>query len=95
MKVLLLLMLVTAWVHDCRAQPYPSRPIELVSPTGPGGGSDLVARTVADIVAKEKLLPQVMVVQNRAGGGGAVGQVYVEGKRGDPYAILLAGTSSG
>lgn len=92
MKVLLLLMLLTAWVHDCRAQPYPSRPVELVSPTGPGGGSDLVARAVADIVAKEKLLPQVMVVQNRAGGG-AVGQVYVAGKRGDPYTILLAGTS--
>ena len=91
MKVLLLLMLLTTWAYPCAAQLYPSRPIELVSPTGPGGGSDLVARTVADIVAKEKLLPQVMVVQNRAGGGGAVGQTYVAGKRGDPYTILLAG----
>ena len=56
-----------------RAQPYPSRHIELVSPTGAGGGSDLVARTVAEIVAREKLLPQQIIVQNRPGGGGAVG----------------------
>lgn len=67
------------------AQAYPSRPIELVSPTGAGGGSDLVSRMVADIVTKEKLLPQQIYVQNRAGGGGAVGLTYVAGKRGDPY----------
>lgn len=67
------------------AQTYPTRPIELVAPTGAGGGSDLVARTVAEIVSKEKILPQQIYVQNRAGGGGAVGLTYVAGKRGDPY----------
>lgn len=72
------------------AQSYPTRPIELVAPTGAGGGSDLVARTVAEIVAKEKLLPQQIFVQNRAGGGGAVGQTYVAGKRGDPYVFIQA-----
>ncbi len=75
------------------AQSYPVRPIELVSPTNAGGGSDLVARTVGDIIAREKLLPQAIVIQNRAGGGGAVGQTYAAAKRGDPYVILLAGTS--
>src|ERR671914_2599713 len=71
------------------AQPYPSKPIELVSPTGAGGGSDLVARTIAEIIAKEKLLSQPIVVVNKPGGGGAVGQTYVASKRGDPYTILL------
>ena len=71
-------------------QSYPTRPIELVSPTGAGGGSDIVARTVAEIAAKEKLLPQQIFVQNRAGGGGAVGQTYVAGKRGDPYVFIQA-----
>ncbi len=75
------------------AQPFPSKPVELVSPTGVGGGSDLVARVVADIVAREKLLPQPLVVVNRAGGGGAIGQDYVARKRADPYSVLLAGTS--
>ena len=73
------------------AQPYPNKPIEMVSPTSAGGGSDLVARMVADIIAKEKLLPQPVIIQNRAGGGGAVGQTYAASKRGDPYVIFLAG----
>ena len=77
----------------CFAQSYPSKPIELVSPTGAGGGSDLVARTVAEIIGKEKLLPQPLVIQNRPGGGGAVGQVHVAAKRADPYIVLVAGTS--
>ena len=75
------------------AQTYPTRHIELVSPTGAGGGSDLVARMVAEIVAKEKLLPQQIVVQNRAGGGGAVGAQYVAGRRGDPYVFMQAATA--
>ena len=80
-----LLLPICVTVH---AQPYPSRHIELVLPTGAGGGSDLVARTVAEIVAKEKLLPQQIIVQNRPGGGGAAGQIYVAGKRGDPYVFI-------
>ena len=75
------------------AQSYPVKPIEMISPTNAGGGSDLVARVVADIISKEKLLPQPVVIQNRAGGGGAVGQTFAASKRGDPYFILLAGTS--
>jgi putative tricarboxylic transport membrane protein len=93
MRIRLLLLalsywLIAGWVTQAFAQPYPSRPIELVSPTGAGGGSDLVARTVADIISKEKLLPQPVIVQNRPGGGGAVGQSYVASKRGDPYVFI-------
>src|SRR3954469_16596005 len=87
--VILLACLVAAPVA---AQSYPVKPIEMISPTNAGGGSDLVARTVAHIIAKEKLLPQPIVIQNRAGGGGAVGQTFAASKRGDPYYVLLAGT---
>ena len=75
------------------AQQYPTRPIELVSSTGAGGGSDLVCRLVADIIAKEKLLPQQVFVVNKPGGGGAVGQTYVSARRGDPYIFMLAATN--
>lgn len=75
------------------AQGYPNRHIDLVSATGAGGGSDLVARMVADIIAKEKLLPQQVIVQNRPGGGGAVGQTYVAARRGDPYVFMQAATN--
>jgi putative tricarboxylic transport membrane protein len=85
-----------AWI-SCSApliaQPYPSRPIEIVSATGVGGGSDMVVRLVADIVAREKLLPQPLVVINKPGGGGAVGQQYVASRRGDPYVFLQASTN--
>lgn len=100
--------LITGWVTPSLAQPaapgsapastspaqaYPSRHIELISATGAGGGSDLVARMVADIIAKDKLLPQQVIVQNRPGGGGAVGQTYVAARRGDPYIFMQAATN--
>ena len=88
------LLFFLAWLiaAPIAAQSYPVKPIEMISPTGAGGGSDLVARVVADIIAKEKLLPQPVIIQNRPGGGGAVGQTYAASKRGDPYTILVAGT---
>jgi putative tricarboxylic transport membrane protein len=89
----LALSLVTAWLTPCLAQSYPTRTIELISATGAGGGSDLVARMVAEIIAKDKLLPQQVIVQNRPGGGGAVGQTYVAAKRGDPYVFMQAATN--
>jgi len=87
-----LLLLLLSFATPVAAQSYPVKPIEMISPTGAGGGSDLVARMVADIIGKEKLLPQPVIVQNRAGGGGAVGQSYAASKKGDPYTILVAGT---
>jgi putative tricarboxylic transport membrane protein len=85
--------LMAWWAAPSLAQSYPTRTIELVSATGAGGGSDLVARMVADIIAKDKLLPQQVIVQNRPGGGGAVGQTYVAAKRGDPYVFMQAATN--
>jgi putative tricarboxylic transport membrane protein len=88
-----LALLFAAPLHCVHAQPYPSKPIELVVHTSAGGGSDLVARTFAEVVAREKLLPQILIVQNRSGGSGAIAQSYVAGKRGDPYTLLSAAVS--
>jgi putative tricarboxylic transport membrane protein len=95
MKLVLsaLAVLSAAPLHPVFAQSYPSKPIELVVHTGPGGGSDLVARTFAEVVARDKLLPQILIVQNRSGGSGAIAQSYVAGKRGDPYTLLSAAVS--
>lgn len=70
------------------AQPFPSRPVELVVHTGAGGGGDLFARTVAEIVTKEKLLPQPLIVANKGGGGGTIAFNHVAARRGDPYTLL-------
>ena len=61
----------------------PTRTIEVVVHTGPGGGSDILARAVAGMIEKEKLLPVRMQVVNKAGGGGAVAAAYLAEKAGD------------
>src|SRR4030095_9581717 len=85
---------LSAWcLTPSVAQTYPVRPIELVSDTGAGGGFDLVCRLVADIIAKDKLLPQPVFVVNKPGGGGAIGQTYVWARGRDPYIFLQAATN--
>ena len=65
----------------------PTRPIEAVVHTGPGGGSDVLARAVALMLEKEKLLPVRMQVVNKTGGNGAVAAAYLAEKKGDPNTI--------
>lgn len=72
------------------AQSYPSRPIELVVPTSAGSGTDIYARALAEIVRKEKLLPQQFVIQNRTGGGSVIAYNYFKTKKGDPHVMLAA-----
>ncbi|MGZ8231291.1 MAG: hypothetical protein ACXWUS_16785 [Burkholderiales bacterium] len=54
-------------------------------PGNPGAGSDIFARVIADIIRKEKLVSQPIILNNKAGGGGAIAAVYAAQKRGDPY----------
>lgn len=65
----------------------PTRPVEAVVHTGPGGGSDILARAIADMMEKEKLLPQRMQVVNKSGGGSAVAMAYLAEKKGDVHTI--------
>jgi putative tricarboxylic transport membrane protein len=65
----------------------PTKPVEVVVHTGPGGGSDVLARAVALIMEKEKLLPVRMQVANKTGGGGAVAAAYMAEKKGDTHTI--------
>lgn len=70
------------------AQTYPSRPVEVIVHTSAGSGGDIVSRAVADIVRREKLLPQPLQVVNRVGGSGALAFNFFKTKRGDPYSML-------
>ncbi len=70
------------------AQPFPSRPIEFVVHTSAGGGTDIVARVVAEILTREKLINQPINVMNRPGGAGAIAYTYFKGRRGDPHTIM-------
>jgi hypothetical protein len=81
----LLSFMIPSFAH---AQSFPSRPIELVVHSTLRRGPDLIARTVAEIIAREKLLPQPVVVSNKSGGSGAIAQNYVAQKHGDPHTLL-------
>src|SRR6267143_7256945 len=67
----------------------PTRTVELVVHTGPGGGSDVLARAIAIMVEKEKLLPVRLQVTNKAGGNSAVAAAHLAEKRGDPHTLGL------
>jgi putative tricarboxylic transport membrane protein len=82
------------FVDAAHAQTFPSKPIELVVHTSPGGGADLFGRYVADLINREKLLPQPVVVVNKPGGAHAVAAKYVASKHGDPHTILTIAHSS-
>jgi tripartite-type tricarboxylate transporter receptor subunit TctC len=71
------------------AQTYPSRPILLAVPFAAGGGSDIVARTVAEKMSKT--LGQQIIVENRGGAGGTIAMRQVANSAPDGYTLGLGG----
>lgn len=64
---------------------YPNKPIELIVPFPPGGGTDALGRTLAE--AARKYLPQSLVIVNKAGASGGVGWAELVSARPDGYKI--------
>ena len=71
------------------AQDYPSaeETLDWTIAFGPGGGNDIMARTIIDILTKNDLSPGDIAPENRAGGSGAVGWGYLYAQSGEPYGI--------
>jgi putative tricarboxylic transport membrane protein len=69
---------------------YPTRPIEVVVPFAPGGGTDNLMRMITGIIDENKWSPVPINVNNRAGGSGAVGFNYLINKKGDSHVIAGA-----
>ncbi|OGA47622.1 MAG: hypothetical protein A3G24_10690 [Betaproteobacteria bacterium RIFCSPLOWO2_12_FULL_62_13] len=79
---------LTAIAAPLGAQGFkPSKPIEFVVHTGPGGGADVLARFIVTAMEKEKLLPVRMQVVNKTGGGGLTAMAYLAEKKGDTHTI--------
>ncbi len=75
-----------------QAADYPSKPITLVAPYGPGGASDLHARIVAG--AAPAYLKQAVLVINKTGAAGVVGSTFVSKGKKDGYTLLSARVGS-
>jgi len=67
----------------------PTRPVEFVVTAGPGGGTDIFARTIQSIIGKYKLMSAPIVVTNKGSAGGAEGFVYTASYKGDPYKLAF------
>ena len=74
------------------AQQYPTKPVTIVVPTGPGGSYDLVARRLEKALAKN--LGQSVVIVNRPGSGTLLGTLSVLNAAPDGYTLLMGGASN-
>ena len=73
------------------AQEYPSKPIEVVVGAAPGGGTDMIARAVADVAPK--YVGQPLVVVNKVGAAMVIAAQYVATSKPDGYTLNVAGGS--
>ena len=70
------------------AQPYPARPIRIIVPFGPGGPSDLLARTVGQKMTES--WGQQVLIDNRPGANGIVGSELTAKSAPDGYTLVMA-----
>lgn len=77
--------------RQTRAQAWPTRPIRVILPVPPGGGTDILARIVAPHL--QQRLGQPLVIENRPGGGMTIGTNMVAKATPDGYTMLMIDTA--
>src|SRR5690606_1297758 len=72
-----------------QAEAYPARPIHIIVPYPPGGVTDLAGRLVGDVITRTYDKP--VIVENRPGAAGLIGQQRVAASSPDGYTLMLNG----
>lgn len=80
---------LTATLAPASAAWAPSRPVEFVVTSSPGGGTDNFARVVQAIITKYKFTDRPIVVVNKGGGSGAEGYIYARTVAGDAHKVIF------
>lgn len=88
MKIVLCLFALAAWHAPAIAQDASGKPMRLIVPFPPGGGNDILARTVAQHLAQVR--NQQIIVDNRGGAGGLIGAELAARAAPDGHTIFLA-----
>jgi tripartite-type tricarboxylate transporter receptor subunit TctC len=89
MRLFTILLALVAWPLGAAAQDaYPTHPVAMVVAFPPGGVAELTGRPTA--IAMEKALKQRVIIENRPGAAGAVGNAYVANSKPDGYTLLMA-----
>jgi tripartite-type tricarboxylate transporter receptor subunit TctC len=87
MKRVIALIAALAAAHTVLAQGFPSKPIHFVVPFTAGSGTDIIARTVGDVMAKG--LGQPVIIDNKPGAGGTVAAAQVAKGEADGHTVLI------
>ncbi len=87
-----LMVLAIVMPHLALAQTFPSKPIKIIVPSGPGVGPDIVSRTIAPTLAEA--LGQPVVIENRPGGATTIAASSVANAAPDGYTLFLTITST-
>lgn len=67
----------------------PTKPVEIVVPSAPGGSNDKTARTVERILNEKRLVPTSITIVNKPGGGNALTMNYLVQHAGDGHYLMI------
>ena len=87
------LVLSSLFSASAKAQTYPNQNFTMIVPFGPGGGSDVMARTLGNVIAELNLLPVKILVENQPGSQSAKGYGMVASRKGDDYTLATVSVS--
>lgn len=79
--------LASAFAAQAQSTDYPNKPVKLVVPYPPGGGTDVIARIVQERI--HALLGQPVLIENKGGGAGSIGTAAVAKSPPDGYTVLF------
>lgn len=80
-----------AFVNAQSAPPFPNKPIRIIVPLAPGGGTDIAARILA--VSLSEVIGESVIIENRTGAAGNIGMTYVAQSAADGYTLLMGNVS--
>lgn len=92
LRTAMILVTIAVLIHAISTTPaaqtdYPAKPLRMIVPFPPGGGNDILGRALAQSLTE--VIGQTVVVENRAGAGGAIGATAVAQAAPDGYTLLL------